>query len=131
MTRPFPIDHVSVGVSDMGQARAFYRPVLGTLGLKPVYEGGEAALAFGNDEPVFWINLPLDTEPATAGNGSHICFNARTRKAVDAFHEAGLVNGGSDAGAPGLRPEYTPTYYAAFLFDPDGNKIEAVCHGEG
>jgi predicted lactoylglutathione lyase len=80
--------------------------------------------AWGLDWPEFWAQLP-DTGEASSGNGAHVAFIAASREAVDAFHAAGLVAGGSDAGEPGLR-DYTPDYYAAFVRDPDGNKLEAV-----
>jgi len=121
------IDHVSLGVADITAARDFYDKVLETLGLKRLYSM-EFAAAYGDKYPGFWIGLPVDRKPASAGNGCHICFQASSRAAVDAFHAAAMEAGGGDAGAPGLRPEYTETYYGAFAFDPDGNKIEAVCY---
>lgn len=122
-----PIDHVSLGVRDMARARAFYEPVLGTLGLRPIHIL-PPAMAFGDPTPVFWLAHPVNDEPATPGNGVHVCFRAPTRASVCAFHAAGLVTGGMDAGAPGPRQNYLPSYFAAYLFDPDGNKIEAVCY---
>lgn len=84
------------------------------------------SLDYGSGVFAFSIERPLDGKPATGGNGTHIAFEARRRSDVDAFHREGLAHGGRDAGAPGLRPEYDANYYGAFLFDPDGNKIEAV-----
>ncbi len=121
------IDHLSVGVRDVARSRAFYEPVLGTLGLRPVHIF-TPAIAFGDTQPVFWITLPLNQDAATPGNGVHVCFRAPSQTAVQAFHAAGLAAGGRDAGEPGLRVQYLPTYFAAYLFDPDGNKIEAVCY---
>jgi catechol 2,3-dioxygenase-like lactoylglutathione lyase family enzyme len=123
-------DHVSVGVNDIPGARTIYDAALGALGFKVVFEHGDAAIAYGKDQPSFWIQKPMDQKKATSGNGTHICFSAETRKAVHAFYEAALEAGAEDAGPPGPRPEYTPTYYAAFFRDGSGNKIEAVCHAE-
>ncbi len=126
-------DHVSIGVRDIERAKAFYLPVLGALGLLPVMDKG-FAVAFGNGtgRQWLWISEPLakdrDVKP---NNGAHIALLAKSRAGVRAFHAAAMANGGRDDGAPGLRPEYTPTYYGAFVLDPDGNKIEAVCRGAG
>ncbi|MGE0725819.1 MAG: VOC family protein, partial [Alphaproteobacteria bacterium] len=93
-----------------------------------LYEEGGAAAGYGerSGPARFWIGLPHDRRPASAGNGVHVCFAAPDRAAVDAFHRAALAAGGADDGAPGLRPEYHQDYYGAFVRDPDGNKIEAV-----
>ncbi len=123
------IDHVSLGVRNMEEARAFYEPVLGTLGFKPLHIF-TPSIAFGDTTPIFWITLPLNEEPACPGNGTHVCFRARSQAAVKAFHAAGLAAGGRNAGDPGLRVQYLPTYFAAYLFDPDGNKLEAVCYSQ-
>lgn len=123
-------DHVSVGVNDIPGARKIYDGALAALDLKPVMELGEFAVAYGKDRPSFWVQKPFDQKPASSGNGTHICFSAETRKAVHAFYEAALEGGAEDAGPPGPRPEYTPTYYAAFFRDGSGNKIEVVCHAE-
>lgn len=122
-------DHVSLGVNDIATARTFYEPVLATLGLEVVMDKG-FAVAFGNGtgRQWFWVSKPIEGQQSVAANnGAHFAFLADNRAAVRAFHEAALASGGRDAGAPGLRPEYTPTYYGAFVLDPDGNKIEAVC----
>ncbi|WP_343518335.1 VOC family protein [Sphingomonas sp.] len=119
------IHHVSVGSSDLERSRVFYQAVIPLLGYRLVSED-EQSLDFGAGVFAFSVERPLDGKPATGGNGTHIAFEARTRADVDAFHREGLANGGRDAGAPGLRPEYDANYYGAFLFDPDGNKIEAV-----
>lgn len=129
-----PLDHVSVGVTDMRKAQALYDPMLAPLGVKPVYPvdigGMLVAIGYGEaaDKAVFWIQLPINRQPASMGNGVHIAFQAPTRAAVDAFYLAALANGAIDDGGPGLRTEYHPNYYAAFIRDADGNKIEAVCH---
>lgn len=128
-----PIDHVSVGVADANRAKSFYDAALAPLGMAPIYpvehQGRLLGVGYGEaKKPSFWIQLPLDGKGASQGNGVHIAFTAPTRAAVDAFHRAALDHGGADEGAPGLRPDYHPDYYGAFVRDPDGNKIEAVCH---
>ena len=119
--------HVSVGTRDVTAAGAFYDAVLGALGIKRTMEYLPFAIAYGIDQPEFWVQLPFDRSPATTGNGTHFCFRASSAAAVDAFHAAALHSGGRDDGAPGLRPDYTANYYAAFVRDLDGNKLEAVC----
>ena len=125
------IDHLSLGVTDLARSREFYDAALATLGYQRLYDHEDAASAYGPEAPQypFWIGLPLDeSRPAAPGNGTHVCFQAASRAAVEAFYEAALAHGGRDAGAPGLRPQYMETYYAAFAFDPDGHKVEAVCY---
>lgn len=119
------IDHVSVGTNDVAKARAFYDAVLAELGLRCL-SSSERAADYGVSTILFSIETPHDGQPASKGNGSHIAFSAGKRAIVDAFYRAALANGGTDAGPPGLRPEYDAHYYGAFVFDPDGNKIEAV-----
>jgi catechol 2,3-dioxygenase-like lactoylglutathione lyase family enzyme len=122
-------DHISVGVADIRRAMAFYEPALAALGLVPVMDKG-FAVAFGNGSgrQWLWVSEPIDkARGVVANNGAHIALLAGSRDAVRAFHAAALAHGGRDDGAPGLRPEYMPTYYGAFVLDPDGNKIEAVC----
>jgi catechol 2,3-dioxygenase-like lactoylglutathione lyase family enzyme len=123
-TRP-ALSHVSLGTDDLARAAAFYDRVLGTLGLRRMMEH-EAGVAWGRAWPEFWIGRPLDGQPASPGNGTHVCFNAPSREAVHAFHAAALAAGAVDDGAPGPRPHYAPQYYAAFVLDPDGHKIEAL-----
>jgi catechol 2,3-dioxygenase-like lactoylglutathione lyase family enzyme len=118
------IHHVSVGTNDLGRARPFYDAVLAVLGLRLI-RVNHRALLYGTGDIIFSVEVPSDGRPASAGNGTHVAFAAGARGVVDKFYAAGLANGGSDAGAPGLR-DYDPHYYAAFLHDPDGNKIEAV-----
>jgi len=127
------IDHVSVGVTNIKRAKAFYDAVLAPIGMQPVmpveFGGQLAAVGYGQTEqPSFWIGTPINGQPASMGNGVHIAFRAETREAVDAFFLAALEQGGIEDGRPGLRTEYHPDYYAAFVRDPDGNKIEAVSH---
>jgi catechol 2,3-dioxygenase-like lactoylglutathione lyase family enzyme len=121
------IHHVSVGSSDLARSRIFYQAAIPPLGYRLISED-EQSLGYGAGTFAFSVERPLDGRPASGGNGTHIAFAARDRGAVDAFHREGLANGGRDAGAPGLRPEYDANYYGAFLFDPDGNKIEAVTY---
>ncbi len=119
------ISHLSFGVSDLKKSVEFYDNVLKTLGYKRLYTG-ESFAAYGESYPVFWLNLPLDrSSPASAGNGTHVSFIASSQAAVDTFYQTALDNGAADAGTPGLRPEYAEGYYAAYVFDLDGHKIEA------
>ncbi len=127
------IDHVSLRVSDLARSRAFYDAALAPLGAQVRMEvtrdqnGGAPFLGYGPPErPVFWI---AEAPPAT-GSG-HVAFVAASRAEVDAFHRAALAAGGRDNGAPGLRPHYHPDYYGAFVLDPDGVNVEAVCHAPG
>lgn len=123
--RPPVVSHVSVGVTDLIRAGVFYDAVFDALGIGRVMEH-PTGLAYGRAFPEFWASVPQDHKTASAGNGVHVCFAAPDRDAVDRFHAQGLSAGGHDAGAPGFRPDYAPGYYAAFLRDPDGNKIEAM-----
>lgn len=124
------IDHTGIAVSDLERSRAFYLAALRPLSIGLILEvtpeesGGGAYAGFGSEgKAFFWI-----------GGGErpsgplHIALTARSRAEVDAFHKAALAAGGEDNGAPGLRPHYHPDYYGAFVLDPDGNNIEAVCH---
>ncbi len=123
------ISHVTVGSSDIVRAKAFYEKLMAPLGYVRVYEA-EDYFAYGETEaspPCFWVLPPFDGRPAERGNGWHCAFLAPSRAAVDAFHAAALGAGGSDEGAPGLRPQYTENYYGAYVRDPDGNKLQAVC----
>jgi catechol 2,3-dioxygenase-like lactoylglutathione lyase family enzyme len=120
------LHHVSIGVADVERAANFYDAVLGALGFKRMAEYLPYAVAYGDTGYSFWVQLPSDRNPARAGNGSHIAFNAKNKRAVQSFHSAALEAGGTDEGAPGPRPEYSPDYYGAFVRDLDGNKIEAV-----
>jgi len=125
------LDHIGFSVADFAKARAFYDAALKPLGLGMVMEvtkadsGGEyEGAGFGSEtKPIFWIG----TGDKPKG-GAHIAFTAATRAEVDAFYKAAMAAGGKDNGGPGLRPHYHPNYYGAFVFDPDGNNVEAVCH---
>jgi catechol 2,3-dioxygenase-like lactoylglutathione lyase family enzyme len=123
------LDHVSIPVGDLPRSAAFYDAVLDPLGLIRRKEG-DGALGFGpvdRPAPVFWLLAKRDSGAAAPGIGLHISFQAATAAAVDAFHAAAMRLGGTDAGRPGVRPEYTMPFYGAFVLDPDGFKIEAVC----
>jgi catechol 2,3-dioxygenase-like lactoylglutathione lyase family enzyme len=120
------IDHVSIAVSDLSAAEAFYAAALAPLGMAKLREWPEAAIGFGKKYPEFWINARADMNRIAAGSGVHICLRAPDTAAVDAFHAAAIKAGGTSDGAPGLRPDYHTRYYAAFVRDLDGNRIEAV-----
>lgn len=122
-------DHISIGVKDLARSGAFYDAVLEPLGYKRLYDGSHG-LAYGARQPQFWIDRTDSPVPADPQSGLHLCFRAPDRAAVDAFHKTALAHGGRDNGAPGLRPQYTPTYYAGFILDPDSYRIEAVCYGD-
>ncbi len=118
------LNHVSVGVSNVASAVAFYDSVLSALSVKRSHYIENVAAAYGENFE-FWVGCPCENG-ASSGNGTHIAFNAPSKEAVDLFYATALELGGSCAGKPGLRPEYGETYYAAFVRDADGNKVEAV-----
>jgi catechol 2,3-dioxygenase-like lactoylglutathione lyase family enzyme len=120
------LDHVSIGVRDLAAARRFYDAVLATLGARCLYEY-EGGAGYGAEHPEFWLGTTEHPVAPDDRSGLHICFQAPTRAAVDAFHTASLKAGGRDNGKPGLRPDYGPNYYAAFVYDRDGYRIEAHC----
>lgn len=128
------LDHTGINVGDIERSKAFYRAALAPLGFRITKDFG-AACGFGvadgygkSPDPGgdFWIAQGEPQVPRV-----HVAFSAASRAAVDAFHKAALAAGGKDNGAPGLRPRYHPNYYGAFVFDPDGYNIEAVCHAAG
>jgi catechol 2,3-dioxygenase-like lactoylglutathione lyase family enzyme len=119
------IDHVSVGVSDLDRAARFYEAVLAPLGLTRLVTR-PATIGFGKAYPEFWINLRTGMARVAPESGVHICLRAKTTAEVDGSHAAALEAGGTSDGAPGLRPHARVRYYAAFIVDPDGNRIEAV-----
>jgi len=119
------IDHVSIAVCDLAAAARFYEALLAPLGMTRL-ENRPATVGFGKSYPEFWLNLREGMMPAPPGNGAHVCLRARTTAIVDAFHAAALAAGGTSEGAPGLRPHQGDGYYAAFIRDADGNRIEAV-----
>jgi catechol 2,3-dioxygenase-like lactoylglutathione lyase family enzyme len=120
------LHHVSVGVADFERAAKFYDAVLATLGFKRVADYSPHAIGYGTDRPEFWVGAPHDGKPMSAGNGTHLGFVARTKAQVHKFHAVALAQGGSNNGEPGPRPDYGPDYYGAFIYDLDGNKIEAA-----
>jgi catechol 2,3-dioxygenase-like lactoylglutathione lyase family enzyme len=133
------LSYVYFGTSDLEKAIVFYDAVLGAIGMPRcvtgdpdwdrvaagwgIYEDG------GRRELGFWVGKPFDEKPATVGNGSMAAFSAQSWKQVDEFYAAAIAHGGRDDGAPGLRLHYAPDFYAAYVRDPDGNKIAAVCRG--
>jgi catechol 2,3-dioxygenase-like lactoylglutathione lyase family enzyme len=125
------LDHVGFAVADAERSRAYYEKALAPIGITLIAtatpdqtEAGGTAHGFGsNGKPYFWIG---DNE--RVGEGTHVAFAVDSRALVDAFHAAAMAAGGRDNGPPGLRPHYHPNYYGAFVLDPDGNNIEAVCH---
>ena len=126
------IDHMGISISDFDEARAFYDHALAPLGAGMLYEvppeftDGARVAGYGRDRPTFWIAEGEKQSPP-----NHVALIAENRQQVDAFHAAALAAGGTDNGGPGLRPHYHEHYYGAFVLDPDGNNIEAVCHTPG
>jgi len=120
------IDHISIAVRDLDAAARFYDTLLAPLGMIRLREGPEPTVGFGKKYPEFWINRRASMPRVADDSGVHICLRAPDAAAVDAFHAAALEAGGVSDGAPGLRAQYHAQYYAAFIRDPDGNRIEAV-----
>jgi len=120
------IDHISIAVRDIKVAEVFYTALLAPLGFSKLREWPDAAVGYGKKYPEFWINRRPEMTSVTADSGVHICLRAASTEMVDAFHAAALAGGGTSDGAPGLRPDYHERYYAAFIRDADGNRIEAV-----
>jgi catechol 2,3-dioxygenase-like lactoylglutathione lyase family enzyme len=131
--------YVCLGTNDLERAMRFYDATLGALGLsrcdttgEPSWEGWAGWGTYedqGATQVALWICRPFDGEPASVGNGMMIALQARSWREVDAFHAAALAQGGCSEGEPGLRPQYNPDFYAAYVRDPDGNKLAAVCRG--
>jgi len=129
--------YLSLGSNDLPRAVRFYDATMATLGHRRCDTGNEpnwdnwygwgTYADGGARELALWVCEPFDGQPATAGNGTMIALQADSRKAVDAFHAAALANGGTSEGAPGLRPQYNANFYAAYVRDPDGNKLAVVC----
>jgi catechol 2,3-dioxygenase-like lactoylglutathione lyase family enzyme len=124
------LDHIGIGVTGYERSQAFYTQALKPLGIAVIMEvtaeetSGDTATGFGKDgKPFFWIGAVRE-RPGRV----HVAFGADDRPTVDAFYEAAIAAGGRDNGKPGLRPHYHPNYYGAFVLDPDGHNIEAVCH---
>ncbi|PTQ70876.1 VOC family protein [Pseudomonas sp. GV071] len=122
---PSILSHLSIGTNHFDRALVFYDRVLATLGCKRVMEH-PGAVAYGRMYPEFWVQHPLDGQPASVGNGSHIGFVAQDKTSVDAFYAAALAAGASGDGPPGPRPHYGEQYYGCFVRDLDGHKIEAT-----
>lgn len=120
--------HVTLGTNDFPRAERFYDAIMAVLG-HPELLRVDGSVAYGEPTgPKVFIVPPYDGRAAVPGNGVHIAFKVDSRATVDAFHAAALANGGTDEGAPGLRPHYHANYYGAYVRDPDGNKLQAVCH---
>jgi len=119
------IDHVSVAVRDLDRSTAFYEAVLGAIGYRKL-DVRSHTVGFGKSYPEFWINLLVDMPPTASNSGMHVGLRVRTVALVNAFHAAALIAGGTCDGPPGARPRHGEGYYAAFIRDPDGNRIEAV-----
>jgi catechol 2,3-dioxygenase-like lactoylglutathione lyase family enzyme len=127
------ISHITLGTNDKARSARFYDAVLGALGFARLAKPPDKPLAYekGGEMPTIYIYTPENGLPATWGNGTHIALIADTREQVHAFHALALAGGGTDEGAPGPRPHFGATYYAAYVRDPDGNKLQAVCYAEG
>lgn len=131
--------YVCLGTNDLGRATRFYDATLATLGWQRCVTGDpgwdQTAAGWGTyknggvDELALWIGKPFDGQPATSGNGAMVALSARSWKQVEDFHAAALGHGGSSEGGPGLRTHYNPDFYAAYVRDPDGNKLAVVCRG--
>lgn len=121
------IHHVSVGTNDLQRSKRFYDALLPVVGLQFMAKA-EDGVGYGSGQFHFSMQVPLDGQPATVGNGSHVAFAVEQRAVVDRFHQVALAHGGTSEGAPGLRTQYDPHYYGAFVRDPDGNKLEAVTY---
>lgn len=119
-------DHVSIGVRDVGRTKRFYDAALKPLGYACLSEGKDS-LGYGAGDVGLWISTSEKPVPADIGSGLHFCFVAPSCASVDQFHAGALAAGGTSNGAPGLRESYGPNYYAAFIVDPDGYRIEAYC----
>lgn len=127
---PSIISHVSLGTRDMTRALPFYDAVMATIDAKRLEQihtedKDLVAVAYGKQFPEFWIQIPENNKPAGTGNGVHVAFSVNNRESVHRFYQAALNNGGTDNGEPGARPQYGAQFYGCFVFDPDGNKIEA------
>jgi len=120
------IDHISIGVRDIAATKRFYDAALAPLGYSCLSES-DASLGYGREAVALWIGATKTPVPADDASGLHICFSAEARRAVDAFHAAALRAGGRDNGRPGVRADYSANYYAAFVVDPEGYRIEAYC----
>jgi catechol 2,3-dioxygenase-like lactoylglutathione lyase family enzyme len=125
-TRIVTLDHVTLPVRRLAAARKFYEAALGSIGMKVNMEMGDAFGMGSKNQKILWCG-----KDSKARGGAHQAFAVENREEVDAFHRAALRAGGKDHGPPGLRPDYGPSYYAAFVYDPEGNNIEVVCYAKG
>jgi len=133
------LSYVYLGTRDLARAIRFYDATLGALGMQrcvtndPDWDRVSAGWGIYEEDGVrelaVWVGLPFDQQPAGAGNGTMVAFQGRARDEIDRFHAAALAHGGTSEGAPGLRLHYSPDFYAAYVRDPDGNKLAAVCRG--
>jgi catechol 2,3-dioxygenase-like lactoylglutathione lyase family enzyme len=123
------IDHVSIGVRDIARTKRFYDASLKPLGYACLSEGADS-LGYGREAVAFWISAAERPVAPDEKSGLHFCFSAPTRRSVDAFHQAALGAGGRDNGKPGVRADYGADYYAGFVADPDGYRLEAYCNGK-
>jgi len=119
-------DHISIGVRDLARTKRFYDSALAPLGYHCLHEDANG-LGYGRDAVALWIGATEHPVLPVFASNLHFCFDAPTRGSIDSFHAAALRSGGTDNGGPGLRLEYNPDYYAAFVVDPDGYRIEAYC----
>jgi catechol 2,3-dioxygenase-like lactoylglutathione lyase family enzyme len=119
-------DHVSIGVADIARSKKFYDAALKPLGFSRLSDG-ETSLGYGDESVALWLGATSKPVKADMDSGLHFCLSAKDHAAVDAFHAAALKAGGKDNGKPGIRADYGPKYYAAFVVDPDGYRIEAYC----
>ena len=120
--------HITLGTNDWEKVERFWKAVAVALGLPLLFEHSQGAAYGEMTGPKVFIGPAFNGQAATNGNGTHVAFLAKNRAIVDAFYKAALENGGSDEGPPGLRPHYHANYYGAYVRDPDGNKLQAVCH---
>jgi len=120
------IDHVNYDVSNLEKSKVFYEKTLSPLGHKKLADlPNYGVVGFGTDRPQFWI---VQGNPHAEPNEVHICFSAKSREEVNEFYKAAIASGGQDNGSPGIRKEYHENYYGAYVLDPDGYNVEAVCH---
>lgn len=123
--------HATLGIDDFARSEPFYDAIMAVLG-HPELVRYDAGKGYGTPTgPKLFIGPAFNRDPMSVGNGSHLALIAQDRACVDAFHAAALAHGGTDEGAPGLRPHYHPNYYGAYVRDPEGNKLQAVCHSRG
>ena len=118
-------NHISIGVRDIARSKAFYDSALEAIGYRRLSES-EDSLGYGKEEAVFWVNLANSPVPDDPKSGLHFCFEAPDRDSVARFHAAALAAGGRDNGKPGIRANYSPDYFVAFVVDPDGYRLEAL-----